>query len=127
VKMPPTFAETIKTRGNILLVKKLPRTQTAGGILLTDQQKVFELDLFRIVYIGPGKYNLYSNSRVEIDLRVGQLVLANPQAALTYADWTSQELYMLSEGEVFGVISPEGESLYTAVQVEKIEQAAGVA
>ena len=97
------MSETVKPLGNRVLIKRLQAKTSKGGILLPDsaQEKPKEGE---ILAVGPGKYT-DSGAFQEMTLKAGDRVLFSNYAGVEVKlEDSSDELLVMSEEEVFGVL-----------------------
>lgn len=96
---------TIKPLGNRVLVQRTKAKTTKGGILLPDsaQEKPRE---GKVIAVGPGKLN-DSGTLETPEVKVGDRILFGAYAGTEIKDAAGddEELLILSESEILGVLS----------------------
>jgi co-chaperonin GroES (HSP10) len=110
---PKTFRERLRPRGNLVLLRKIERDKTSGGILLTqaaqDQGLGSDACEYEVMRVGQGAYNTVLGTRVPIELEPGDIVVGNPAAEFSHPEWRAERLYLMAESEVFGILETASE------------------
>ena len=94
----------IKPLGNRVLIKRMKKNTTKGGILLPDsaQEKPKE---GTVVAVGPGKMN--DDGKVEaMNVSIGDLVLFSSYSGTEVKDQGDEEEYLImAEDDILGVLN----------------------
>lgn len=103
------WSKLLEPRGNMVLVKRIPRTASAGGILMPDtvanDMMAIDTAVYQVLRCGPGAYNTVLGTRMDMNLKPGDLVLATAQAGAGTREVTQDSnIAMLSETDILGVI-----------------------
>lgn len=103
------WSKLIEPRGNMVLVKRIPRTASAGGILMPDSvandMMAIDTAVYEVLRCGPGAYNTVLGVRMEMNLKPGDLVLATAQAGASTAEATQDKaICLLAESDVLCVL-----------------------
>ncbi len=103
------WSKLIEPRGNMVLAKRIPRTASAGGILMpdtvTNDMMAIDTAVYQVLRCGPGAYNTVLGVRMEMNLKPGDLVLATAQAGAGTREVTQDNnIAVLSETDVLAVI-----------------------
>ena len=99
------WSKLIEPRGNMVLVRRVPRSKTAGGLVLPDSvtNDMMSIDtaLYEVLRCGPGAYNTVLGVRMDMNLEVGDLVLATAQAGAGTREVTEgSTICLLAESDV---------------------------
>lgn len=95
--------KTIRPLGNRVLVKRQEAQDSVGGIFLPDSAKE-DPKQGTIVAVGQGSHDEKGNLK-PVSLRVGEEVLFQNYSGVKVESESGEELLLLSEDDVLGIIS----------------------
>lgn len=99
------WSKLLEPRGNMVLVRRIARSATSGGIMLPESvandTAGVDTALYEVLRCGRGAFNTMTGTFKEIELEPGQLVLATAMAtASTEAATEGKEYSLISEADI---------------------------